>query len=195
MPAVGSLPEELLREILSYILVKPTEKFFLANYIRQGDVKSREIAPYSSVLLVCKQWHRIGTPILYTSLSLSRTKHAQSVLKVFRETPRLGSAVENLRLCGGFGPALASLVTQTPKVEALYVNSRVASIASIVGIRRALAILKPRTLFIHSPRDKIYSTKQTQIDALLESMIRERTSIVSLFISANEDVLDVDYLL
>ena len=176
---MGSLPEEVIREILDYTLARPLEAFFTAH--KDSAVREMHAATsgQAKVLLVCKIWRRIGTPLLYASLCLGSPEQTQTVARVLDGNPRLGQAIRHLRLDGGLGPDLTSVVRLASKVKSLYINTAIAAEESIGGLRRALSLLNPDTLFIYSPRTRNHNVKQTQVDALLEAMIRQRSSIVS----------------
>lgn len=176
---ISSLPEEVLREILGYALAKPLESFFTSHRSEADREQNRESVPQSNVLLVCKVWWRVGTPLLYVSTCLSTPEHTRIVAKTLKTTPRLGFAIQNLRLDAGFGPDLAPVARLARNVKSLYVNTAISAEESLGGLRRALLLLQPTTLFVHSPDKRNHNVKQTQVDALLEAMIRQQPAIVS----------------
>ena len=87
---IQDLPEELLTTILELCLLLPPADFFIPartqhkNYhrVRLG------ISPACDLLLVCRQWARIGTPLLYSSLLLVSKRDAARVAPHLAAHPR-----------------------------------------------------------------------------------------------------------
>lgn len=84
--SIDALPEEIVREILNYALAKPLKEFFTQH--RSGITRRQPnaLARRSSILLVCKTWQRIGTPLLYASLCLGSREQTQAVVRVLKRS-------------------------------------------------------------------------------------------------------------
>ena len=83
------LPEELLREILSYrFAISPTEFCLEPSFDPIGS-RTRPIErgarPCQELLLVSKRWLRVGTPLLYESLAIRTSEHERTVAKLLAE--------------------------------------------------------------------------------------------------------------
>ena len=177
-----NIPEELLRDILDYVLYRPTESFLGNEPTDHTADHNLGNSSQSLVLTVCKQWRRVGMPLLYASLRIACSEQAETVAKVLQKDTRLGQAVRDLRLDGGYSKDLYTIVKLVTKLRGLYVNTQISASESLLGFRLALPILKPKILYINSlcERRKPRNIKQTQLDSLLESLIRESASLVSL---------------
>lgn len=116
--SILTLPEETLNEILSLCLRIHPDVFF-------GVCRPTFYCPQlrsSHLLRVSKQWLRVGVPLLYQSVSITRTAHADAVAGVLQRTPELGRAIRNVRLdprAGGLGTRLCDIIKLAPNIERL----------------------------------------------------------------------------
>ncbi|GJE91801.1 hypothetical protein PsYK624_079520 [Phanerochaete sordida] len=141
--STSDLPEELIREILSLCLtISPTEFFRFPTLADHPDRTSRT----AGLLLVSKQWLRIGAPLLYASLKLSDASHATAVAALLAADPSLGAAVTSLCIEGDCGAGLAIITKHTPRVARLYLSVDRASNLGAAHLAAALAHLRPREL-------------------------------------------------
>lgn len=95
--ATASLPDEILKEILCLVMSVPDKNFLHGNhgdeffsgspFARYGTVST------SALLLVCKAWLRVGTPLLYHTVVLRSTAQAQALELALAQTPQLGKFV------------------------------------------------------------------------------------------------------
>jgi hypothetical protein len=63
-----TLPDEIVKEMLTLILFIGDTDFFNMNYI--SPFYKPDTWSSSSVLAVCKQWMRVSTPLLYETILL-----------------------------------------------------------------------------------------------------------------------------
>lgn len=152
---IHNLPEELIREILSYAFhLTPDE--FCGNHTSYNSLLDtttfglRERSTCQHLLLVSKKWLRIGLPLLYASLAIRTSAHARTVAATFDTTPALGRAVRQLKVFGGYGRHMGSIAGACPNVATLYIEINVKSSESIVGLQKALVLLSPARLYIES---------------------------------------------
>ncbi|GJE91927.1 hypothetical protein PsYK624_080790 [Phanerochaete sordida] len=141
---MDKLPEEILREILSYNILIRREAFLLLEL--PGEYTSRARNP--QLLRVSKRWLRIGTPLLYTFLWLATPEQVAAVAALFRAHPHVGRAVRGLQLEGGFGRELVPLVRAAPNVEDVYLHLGIKSADSVAGLTKALALFDPSGLYV-----------------------------------------------
>lgn len=181
MATIHRLPEELVRDVLTYALRIPLEEFFLRydglydTKLEYSDPDARA-PPQYHILLVCKRWHRIGLPVLYTSLALSSDRQTKRVAATIQIDPHLGRAIRHVRLRGGgYGPELYTILKAATKLDAISIATTMSVRDSLAGLRRVLPTLDPRVLCVYSPRAKPggRGVKDGQLDALLQSMVRE----------------------
>lgn len=140
-----ALPDNVLRTILSGLLTVSDARFLGGPDF--GDY-SRRPRRQRQVLLVSKRWHRVGLPLLYSSLVLRHKDHTASVAALLRRTPGLGKVIRSLKLVRGFGKDLVDIVLRAPNIQHLYINLDIYSWESLAGITKALPLLQPKALFL-----------------------------------------------
>lgn len=140
----GLLPDEILREILSYNISIPCDAFFSFDVPPLFSPGPR----HAYLLLVSKRWLRVGTPLLYECVELSNREHTSTLAELFRAQPHIGQAVRCLRLVGGYGKHLAHIAKLTPRLHSIYINLQIKSCDSIAGLKKALSIFNPVNLYI-----------------------------------------------
>lgn len=179
-----TLPEEILREILSYLFVTTPEVFcgFPSRYhpplpLRNGG-KARDKDRPHDLLLVSKRWLRVATPLLYQSISIRTSAHAQAVATLIRANPNLGRAVRHLKLLGGYGRDLFTIAKAAPNVETLYLYISVKSSESVTGIKKALPLMNPTRLYLED-RPPHQNKKVDELHKALTESMANWTSLVS----------------
>ncbi|KAJ7086193.1 hypothetical protein C8R44DRAFT_538296, partial [Mycena epipterygia] len=70
----------------------------------------------SSVLLVCKSWLRVATPLLYAVTIIRSKAQAHAFQATLRSTSDLGRFIKRLRVEGGFGAVIYRILQNTPNV-------------------------------------------------------------------------------
>lgn len=179
MSILSNLPEETIHEILSLCI---TPLHFFGKYDRSGYSGNPPADRRNSqLLLVSKQWLRIGTPILYRHLRLTNQERTRTVAQVLAANEGLGLAIRALRLEGGMGRELGKIVSCAPNIESLYLaRYTIRYNDSLAGLRRALPHLNVKKLYYE--RDlRLHSNKNTEeVEALLrEGMRNHWQNIVS----------------
>lgn len=148
----ATIPEELLREIFLYILGWNDKNFcFFPDHgcpRWMTSLDSRQYPPGSrtNVLLVCKKWMRIATPVLYEKVHLWNPRGTKAVAQLVKSNPDVGRAIRYLRLEGGMGRDLYTIVKNAPNIHTLWITPHVRASEGIVGLRKSLALLQPRKL-------------------------------------------------
>lgn len=157
------LADETLADILARHLRIPDDDFELTEpYKRHLDPRWRSS---SHVLLVCKRWLRVATPLLYAAVVLRSTaqagvcnsahsgvhalnRHAESLALALKTTSSLGKFIRRLRLEGGFGAAVHKIASVAPDINCIVLNLHAWSTDSTKGICRALPTINPRSLVL-----------------------------------------------
>ena len=129
-----NLPEEILREILCYNLYLPFKIFagvaFSAR--RNGQMtlfetmsktqrpKGKSVATSPvNFLLVCKQWLRISTPLLYEENIITESRQLVALADALRQTAQLGRHIRRLNVLGGYGKEFFDVITHSPNLHTL----------------------------------------------------------------------------
>ncbi|GJE89698.1 hypothetical protein PsYK624_058040 [Phanerochaete sordida] len=176
----AQLPEELLREILSLLLSVSEADFckfpdngcppWMSQQPRGR--QSYRPPPICDVLLVSKRWLRVGTPLLYESVHVWSPEHVKAIAAVLRANPGVGKAVRRLRIEGGCGKELYTIVKHAPNVDTLYICLHVKASEGIAGLRKALPLMRPQKLYwLH--RGLTLNKAAVEAKALLEKCIAE----------------------
>ena len=170
---VQNLPEELLRKILSRNLYRTSLAFSGSGFaMDQEDTFARlpkQPEVDASHLAVCKQWLRVGTPLLYEAVLIDKPVHIKTLARTVQVSPEVGRAIKRLRLRKCFGRELAIVLEHTPNVHTLCVWMHIPSGASVVGLRDALfqsrvaarptrLMLCPPTYWAHDRPNKVSHT-------------------------------------
>ena len=180
--SIQTLPEELLREILSYIFHLSPESFCGSrtrwHSLAQPVPYYQRRSTCQDLILVCKSWLRIATPLLYESLAVRTPEHVATVATLLKATPSLGRAVKQLKVFGGYGKDMGILASTCPNVDTLYVYVSVKSDASIVGIKKVLLALSPTRLYLEEYR--AYSNKKVdELHQLIGTQFTKWAHLVS----------------
>jgi hypothetical protein len=159
----AKLPEELIREILNIHLSISEYDFcqFPDNGCPLWMMRASKpscAAVTSDLLLVSKRWLRVGTPLLYSSVKLWEPKHTKAVAKLVQTNSAIGKAIRMLRVEGGMGRDLYTIVKHAPNIETLYISMHIGLSEGITGLRKSLPVISPITVYIHSS-DHLKSNK------------------------------------
>lgn len=169
-----SLPEELIHDILAYCILVSSQTFL--DPANSRAFFHRDGAPPSplagkQLLLVSQRWRRIGAPLLYTSLWLSRAFHTLSVVDLFKSRPSLAEHVVDLRLDGGFIPQLLDLVSLASNIRNVHLSWNLDALDDTTTLRKVLLCLRPHTLYLGHQRSievrRQSDTLSTQVDSLI----------------------------
>ncbi|KAJ6456245.1 hypothetical protein C8R47DRAFT_1082522 [Mycena vitilis] len=134
--AASRVPDELVSEILSPLLKHSDEVF-----------SDRVVQPllepgYSSstYLLVCKDWLRVSTPLLYNVVILRTTPQAEALEFALQSSPEIGLFIEKLRVEGGtgFGNVMRTILKSSPNITDLFLTLGIHASDSVRGLKNRL---------------------------------------------------------
>ncbi|RDX45155.1 hypothetical protein OH76DRAFT_1444939 [Lentinus brumalis] len=120
-----TIPNELLEAILFHALTIPTAVFEAWRTHRTFCGSPR--SGVSSLLLVSKRWHTLGTSPLYESAILRTSTQVQAFAQTLTDrkdkqrTP--GRYLRRLRIEEGFGGAAINVLTAAPGITTLYLGT------------------------------------------------------------------------
>jgi len=113
-----SLPNEIVNEILKPVLKVP-DAVFCDTSSSAFNFKS-EIST-SAILLVCKQWLRVATPLLFEVVILRSNGQSKALACVLKTNKQFGQFIRMLRVEGGYGMAVNTIVTVAPQIRDLFI--------------------------------------------------------------------------
>ncbi|KAJ7177652.1 hypothetical protein C8R46DRAFT_810000, partial [Mycena filopes] len=113
------LPDEIISEILSPALKVSDERFSDTSDV--SPFSKYELST-SAYLVVCKDWLRVATPLLYNIVVLRSRSQANALEKVLASHPEFGAFIRKLRLEGGYGMAMHTILKAAPNVTDVFLT-------------------------------------------------------------------------
>ncbi|KAJ6469251.1 hypothetical protein C8R45DRAFT_427669 [Mycena sanguinolenta] len=149
-----SLPDELLAEILSPALEISDEMFAdLSSVSPFAPNPAASGISSSAMLLVCKAWLRVATPLLYKEVVLRSKAQAGALVAALRGKHDPGRFIKKLRLEGGFGSHMSHILKCSPNVTDLFVSTAIHSPDTTSGLVLGLPLLNPTRLILFENPD------------------------------------------
>ncbi|KAH6911750.1 hypothetical protein BKA70DRAFT_1099048 [Coprinopsis sp. MPI-PUGE-AT-0042] len=152
-----TLPDEIVKEILSPVLEVP-DKAFANTSLTTNPFAGYELTS-STVLEVCKAWLRVATPLLYETVILRSKAQAQALALALRGNPDLGPFVKKVRIEGGYGSHIVEIFKWCPALNDLWISAALWSNESIAGYAKAFRSINPQRLIVvddlHEKNSKI----------------------------------------
>ncbi|KAJ7633707.1 hypothetical protein B0H17DRAFT_1108041 [Mycena rosella] len=144
------LPDEIISEILSPALKISDEAF--------SDTLSTSpfaLSPQSTsaFLLVCKAWLRVSTPLLYNVVIIRSKAQARALEMVLKTNKDLGAFIKKLRVEGGFGSMMKTILQCSPNITDLFVSLAIWSTDSVTGLCQGLPLIDPVRLIVHDSEE------------------------------------------
>ena len=142
----NNLPDELIIEILSPVLDVSDDQFRSLSLVSPF---SRLVHVPSSVLLcVCKAWSDVATPLLYQTVILRSIAQAYALKRTLQDNPALGLHIRKLRVEGGYGFAMQTIIDSAPHVVDLCLSLDMQLSDSARGLCRSLPSINPSCVVI-----------------------------------------------
>ncbi|KAJ7896782.1 hypothetical protein B0H14DRAFT_2678709 [Mycena olivaceomarginata] len=164
-----SLPDEIISEILSPALKVSDEVFS----------DTSEVSPFakyaestSAYLLVCKSWLRVSTPLLYNIVILRSKAQAKALSLALAGNKELGQFIKKLRVEGGYGTPMLTILQSSPNISDLFVSLEIYSSDNTSGLCKGLSLLNPNRLILWDLSRKPPENKMVSqlLDALAKSI-------------------------
>ncbi|KAJ7065587.1 hypothetical protein C8F01DRAFT_749622 [Mycena amicta] len=143
------IPDEIISEILSPALKVDDVDFSATSEISPFAQHSSESS--SAHLLVCKAWLRVSTPLLYSVVVLRSTAQAKALSSVVARNNQLGTLIRKLRVEGGYGAAMHTLLKYTPNITDLFLSFDIVPRDSTDGLCKGLSLINPVRLILLDP--------------------------------------------
>ncbi|KAJ7051160.1 hypothetical protein C8F01DRAFT_646948, partial [Mycena amicta] len=143
---MSSLPDELISIILSPAFEVPDEHF---SDTSPSSPFANSQSNISEHLLVCKAWLRVATPLLYSVVVLRSKEQAKALETALKSNSGLGRFVKKLRVEGGYGLAMKTILASTPNVIDLFLSLDIWTFDSVGGLCQGLHLIQPRRLILY----------------------------------------------
>ena len=179
-----TLPEELLHQIM--VMCHSIDYDVFANRSPEPLLARRN--EMAHLLLVCHRWRRVATPLKYETVIVTSQAEA-SILASILSRGRVGSYVKKLRIEGGFGQALRTILSQVPRLVYLSVSLDITSEGKGAGLCAGLKLVNPRYLVLRDRRILGNKGIRSVVDALITCMKTSWTNMVSRFLPKHDSLL------
>ncbi|KAJ6505823.1 hypothetical protein C8R47DRAFT_1102511 [Mycena vitilis] len=145
------LPDEILSEILSPAL-KVSDDLFSDT----SDVSpfAKPLQSTSAYLVVCRDWLRVATPLLYNVVVLRSKSQANALEKVLVKNPEFGRCIKKLRVEGGYGIAMHTILKSAPNITDIFLSLVIWSSDGTQGLCKGLPLINPRRVILVDPNTR-----------------------------------------
>ncbi|KAF7300196.1 F-box domain-containing protein [Mycena kentingensis (nom. inval.)] len=161
-----ALPDEILSEILCPALRIQDDTFTNAS----PGTFAQYSESTSAYLLVSKSWLRVATPLLYSVVVLRSKAQAQALADALTRTPALGRMIHKLRVEGGYGIFMHTILALAPNITDLFLFLEIWSPDTTDGLCKGLSLIDPSTLLIRDGREYGRKPKNKAVTSLVDSL-------------------------
>ncbi|KAF7289030.1 hypothetical protein HMN09_01350900 [Mycena chlorophos] len=164
----NSLPDEIISLILTQSpALKIPDEAFADNWSTVSPFAQYSEST-SAYLLVCKSWLRVATPLLYGVVVLRSSAQAKALARALKGNPELGRFVKKLRVEGGLGSALQTVLELAPNITDLFLTLEIYGTDKTDGLCKGLPLISPRRLILQ--RTNLKQKPNKQLDALMSTL-------------------------
>ncbi|KAJ7627138.1 hypothetical protein FB45DRAFT_1082302 [Roridomyces roridus] len=163
-----SIPDEIISEIVTPVLHIPDVRFSYTITTNSPFAISGEST--SAILLVCKAWLRVSTPLLYNVVVLRSGAQARALASTLKKNPDLGLFIKKLRVEGGFGVCMHDLLRLTPNITDIVVSLQLHSSDSSSGLVLGLPLINPKRLIVWDEDDDRKMLNNKHVKQLVEAL-------------------------
>ncbi|KAJ7447880.1 hypothetical protein B0H11DRAFT_1878501 [Mycena galericulata] len=160
------LPDEIISEILSPALKVSDELFSDTSHVSPFANYTPSTSAY---LVVCKDWLRVATPLLYNVIVLRSNAQATALEAVLRHNPEFGRFIKKLRVEGAYGKAMHTILKSAPNITDLFLSLSVWSSDNTQGLCKGLPLVNPTRVIVVDPYSR-KTLKNKQLDALTKAL-------------------------
>ncbi|KAJ7737347.1 hypothetical protein B0H16DRAFT_1730410 [Mycena metata] len=163
-----ALPDEILSEILSPALKVSDERFSDTSDV--SPFAKYELST-SAYLVVCKDWLRVATPLLYSVIVLRSRSQANALEKVLQKHKEFGRFIHKLRVEGGYGMAMHTILKSAPNITDIFLTLKIWSEDNTQGLCKGLPLIDPHRVIVVDPPER--KARQNQnLTALTTVLLR-----------------------
>lgn len=142
-------PDEILSEILSPALKVSDELFSDTSDVSPFAKYSPSTSAY---LVVCRDWLRVATPLLYNVGVLRSKSQANALEKVLETQKEFGRFIKKLRVEGGYGMAMHTVLKSAPNITDIFLSLMIWSSDSTKGLCKGLPLINPHRVILVDPK-------------------------------------------
>ena len=166
------LPDELLHLILAHQLFVDYDMF---SHRSPAQLLARRDEA-TSLPLVCRRWRRVVVPIIYETVILTSESEANALVSTMLE--HVGPYIKKLRIEGGYGWPIHTILSNIPKLAFISVSLDIPSENKADGLCSGLKLINPKHLILHD--SDILSNQEVSnvVDVLIECMTSVWSNLV-----------------
>ncbi|KAJ6569201.1 hypothetical protein B0H19DRAFT_1134834 [Mycena capillaripes] len=125
----------------------------------------------SAYLVVCRDWLRVATPLLYNVVVLRSRSQATALEIVLREHPEFGRFIKKLRVEGGYGMAMHTILKSAPNITDIFLSLAIWASDNTQGLCKGLPLINPQRVILVDPNLRI-PLKNQNLAALRKVVLR-----------------------
>ncbi|KAF7340242.1 hypothetical protein MVEN_01942900 [Mycena venus] len=144
---MGVLPDEIISHILLLSAIKVPDETFSDTAVVSPFASYAQST--SAFLLVCKDWLRVSTPLLYNVVVIRSKAQALALEAALKSNKDLGTFIKKLRVEGGYGQAMKHILKASPNITDLCLSLAIWSSDAVSGLCQSLHMVNPVRLIIH----------------------------------------------
>ena len=166
---VDSLPDELVKEILSEILVVSEDDFI---YVGPSSPFGCKVVPSSEVLLVSKRWLRIGSPLFHECVVLRNSAQANAFYGFIKGKigGQVRGYVRRVRLEGNFGAIIGKIFAALPNITELSLRLPGCREENVTGLVQGLSGVNPDRVVLGVPSPRLWKNSLALVKTLSDQV-------------------------
>ena len=184
---INSLPDELVKEILSDILIVSEDDFVYAG---PSSPFGRKVIPSSEVLLVSKRWLRIGSPLFHECVVLRNSAQANAFYGFIKG--KIGAQVKGyvrrVRLEGNFGAIVGRIFAALSNANITQLNLLLPACReeNVLGLAHGLSTVSPSRVILGVLLGKLWKNSSIMLQVLSDK-VKEWTKLASLHLLSSHE--------
>ncbi|KAJ6460871.1 hypothetical protein DFH09DRAFT_1383097 [Mycena vulgaris] len=166
-----SFPDEIVSEILSPALRVSDDRFSDNSSASPFAIYSESS---SAILLVCKAWLRVGTPLLYNDVILRSKAQVKALCQTLSKNRELGRFIKKLRIEGGYSPSMRGILQNAPNILDIFLSLEIWSTDGTSGLCEGLPLINPLRVILRDSTTRHLNNKMLEnlIDTLAKCIPR-----------------------
>ncbi|KAJ7073979.1 hypothetical protein C8F01DRAFT_1010158 [Mycena amicta] len=167
----NNTPDEILTEILRPLLKHSDAAFCDTSEKPLLAVRRFKVSSY---LLVNKAWLRASTPLLYNVVILRTTAQATALESVLKRYPDIGNYILKLRVEGGFGTAMHTILKCARRLRELFISLVFPASDNVKGLCSGLPLVNPHSVYLYDRNHNLGGNgfaKNKKVDELFQTIV------------------------
>jgi hypothetical protein len=121
----------------------------------------------------------VATPLLYRVVILRSKAQAYALECTLRKHKEFGIHIKKLRVEGGYGAAMRTIITSAPNITDLCIVLDIRSIDNVNGLCNCLSFINPHCLVVIGSREERTNARLQKLVAKINVCLKTWTNTVS----------------